>query len=166
MFTLGVMVMLTLVEIRGSVGHISEPDVSFPPARPSLANLHALCTQGSGRPRYTSSVFAKSVPGHQRRRGSAVNRVEAWYSRCCAPGQAQEQALCCATQAWEYALNVFCNDEYGVKDMPHKCCEQWEESRLTCFQSEAPNPAYLPTPGYTAPSIAVNLRFTWDPSTC
>ncbi|XP_062385516.1 extracellular matrix protein 1-like [Sardina pilchardus] len=166
MFTLGVMVMLALVEIRGSDGHISGADISFPPAKPGLDNLHAICTQGSGRPRYPSSVFGMSGTGRQRRQRSAVNRVEAWYSSCCAPGRAQEQALCCVKQAWEYALNTFCSEEYGVKSLPHKCCEQWGESRLTCFQREAPNRAYLPTPGYTAPDIAVNLRFTWDPSTC
>ncbi|KAL2080136.1 hypothetical protein ACEWY4_023929 [Coilia grayii] len=164
MFALCVM-MLALVGIRVSVS--AEPSVSFPPARPSLANLNALCNRGDGRPRYPALLFPASGHGHQRRCGAAINRVEAWYGMCCAAGKTQGQTLCCAKQAWEYALKVFCMEEFMVKDLPHECCEEERgEARWRCFEREAPNPYYQAIPGYTAPSVSVDLGFTWDANAC
>ncbi|XP_012673714.1 extracellular matrix protein 1-like [Clupea harengus] len=163
MFIFGVM--LASMAIGGSLGYDSGPFVPFPPAQPSQENLDALCTQGGSRPRYPSSFFPKSGYGHMRRCGSAVNRVESWYSVCCAV-EKESQKLCCAKQAWEYVLKVFCREEYGVKGLPHECCEESGASRLSCFEREAPNASYQPTPDYTALEVPVDLEFAWDPKTC
>nr|XP_020479461.1 uncharacterized protein LOC109973912 isoform X3 [Monopterus albus]XP_020479462.1 uncharacterized protein LOC109973912 isoform X3 [Monopterus albus] len=80
---------------------LNEPNVPFPPARPTVRNLAAICHCGQGRPRYLASFFPSSGASHFRRRGSAINRLESWYSLCCS-GQvahSSSQILCCARQA-------------------------------------------------------------------
>ncbi|XP_063042019.1 extracellular matrix protein 1-like [Engraulis encrasicolus] len=157
--------MLALVGITG--GAFVTKSVAFPPARPLLTNMENLCTQGGGRPRYPAKNFPARGYAHQRRCGSAINRVEAWYGMCCAAGTAEADTLCCATQAWEYALNQFCQEEFMVMDLPHQCCEaESDEKRLACFAGEAHNPSYQGIRGYKAPSVTVDLAFTWDPTTC
>lgn len=74
---------------------------NFPPARPSVSNLKAICLYGNGRPRYPDSSFPSSGYAYARRAGKAVNRLEPWFSRCCNGGLAHGngQILCCAKQA-------------------------------------------------------------------
>lgn len=76
-------------------------DSSFPPAKPSLANLNAICLYGIGRARYPASYFPSSGYAYARRAGNAVNRLEAWFSQCCHGGVAwgKGQILSCAKQA-------------------------------------------------------------------
>lgn len=80
---------------------LNEPDVPFPPARPTAQNLAAICHQGHSRPRYLASFFPASGASHFRRRGKAINRLESWFSLCCSGQVAQQsnQILCCAQQA-------------------------------------------------------------------
>ncbi|KAL3983974.1 claudin [Sarotherodon galilaeus] len=145
-----------------------EPDVPFPPARPSTHNLAAICHQGRGRPRYPPSFFPKSGSSHFRRRGHAMNRLESWFRVCCS-GHLDEQSsqiLCCAQQAWKKALSQFCVEEYSTMTLPYECCENTGEARWSCFDSELPNPNYTSTPGYDAPEIPEEPGFTFDPNTC
>ncbi|XP_070840076.1 extracellular matrix protein 1 [Chaetodon trifascialis] len=147
---------------------LNEPDVPFPPARPTPQNLAAICQQGQGRPRYPDSFFPASGASHFRRRGTAINRLEWWYGLCCSGQVAQQntQILCCAQQAWKQALSQFCVDEYGTKTVPYECCADRGEARWACFDSELPNPYYYPTLGYTAPQIPEEPGFTFNANAC
>lgn len=80
---------------------VDEPDIPFPPARPTAENLAAICHQGQGRPRYPDSFFRPCGASYLRRQGKAINRLESWYTLCCSGGVAQQssQILCCAKQA-------------------------------------------------------------------
>nr|XP_020479460.1 extracellular matrix protein 1-like isoform X2 [Monopterus albus] len=123
---------------------LNEPNVPFPPARPTVRNLAAICHCGQGRPRYLASFFPSSGASHFRRRGSAINRLESWYSLCCS-GQvahSSSQILCCARQAAK------------------------GDARWMCFNSELPNPNYYPVPDYTAPKVPLEPGFTFNPYAC
>ncbi|KAK7139252.1 hypothetical protein R3I93_016399 [Phoxinus phoxinus] len=141
---------------------------NFPPARPSVYNLKQICLYGNGRPRYPDSSFPSSSYAYARRAGKAVNRLEAWFSRCCYGGltHGNGQILCCAEQAWETALSHFCTEEYSTMTLVHECCEKKQEERWNCFQKKAANPFYQPLSGYRAPIISPDRIFTWDPNTC
>lgn len=78
-----------------------EYPVQFPLARPSLDNIQAICLHSDHRPRYPDSYFPSSGFGSQRRRASAVNNAESWFSMCCQGNQTwgTDVTLCCATQA-------------------------------------------------------------------
>lgn len=75
--------------------------VDFPLAQPSADNLQAICLHGAHRPHYPDSYFPNSSFSHQRRRASAVNKAESWFSSCCQKNETwgSEVTLCCATQA-------------------------------------------------------------------
>ncbi|XP_051992780.1 extracellular matrix protein 1-like isoform X2 [Xyrauchen texanus] len=140
----------------------------FPPAKPTLKNLNALCLQGNGRPRYPASYIPASGYSYVRRAGNAVNRIEAWFTQCCHRGVAQgyKQILCCTKQAWETGLSQFCIEEYSTMTLVHKCCEKKQQGRWNCFEKEAPNPSYQRLPGYIAPLIPADKLFIWDPKKC
>lgn len=80
--------------------------VQFPLARPSYDNLQAICLHADHRPRYPVSYFPSSGFGQQKRRASAVNKAESWFSTCCQGNETwgREVTLCCATQAVSFTL--------------------------------------------------------------
>ncbi|KAG8005283.1 Extracellular matrix protein 1 [Nibea albiflora] len=163
---------IALLALRGVTGEtrtnsLGEPDIPFPPARPTTQNIVAICQQGQGRPRYPDSFFPSSRVSHFRRLGKAVNRLESWYTLCCS-GQTQysTQVICCAEQAWKQALSQFCVEEYATMTRAYECCADRGDARWTCFDSELPNPNYDPTPGYTAPSVPREAGFIFNPHAC
>jgi len=89
--------------------HVYEPYVEFPPARPTVDLLYAICEFSSQRLRYPPEHFPPSGFSYLRRRGKALDRLESWYTDCCAAGQmtkmtktttqATQTTLCCAEQA-------------------------------------------------------------------
>lgn len=117
---------------KAKANSLGEPIIPFPPALPTSENLSDICQSGDARPRYPFNFFPKSGASHFRRRGKAINRMESWFSYCCA-GEAAEgnsQILCCALQAvslspifnqeidfstvnWEGVPNFTLNDNYG-----------------------------------------------------
>ncbi|XP_026156480.1 extracellular matrix protein 1 [Mastacembelus armatus] len=147
---------------------LNEPEVPFPPACPTALNLAAICYYGQYRPRYPPSFFPASGVSHFRRRGYTINRLESWFSLCCAGNVAQSgpQILCCAKEAWKQALNMFCEEEYATMTVPYLCCEEKGDARWTCFNSELPNPYYFPTPGYTAPQSPQEPGFIFNSNSC
>ncbi|KTG37074.1 hypothetical protein cypCar_00007869 [Cyprinus carpio] len=165
--TLLTTLILHLISLEG--GQSIDPDVMlkscFPPARPSVTNINAICLYGNGRPRYPASYFPSSGHAYARRAVNAVNRLESWFDQCCYGGLSlgNGQILCCAEQAWKNTLSYFCVEEYSTKTLVHECCEKKGEERWNCFESQAPNPSYQPMCGYTAPPDRI---FTWDPNTC
>ncbi|XP_035849077.1 extracellular matrix protein 1 isoform X2 [Sander lucioperca] len=165
-----IIALLTLhgADVGGRLRALIEPNVPFPPARPTAQNLAAICYQGQGRPRYPSSFFPRSGFSHFRRCGKAINRLESWYSLCCSGlvAQQSDQILCCAQQAWKQALSQFCKEEYATMTNPHVCCKNSGDARWTCFNSELPNPNYKPTLGYTAPPVPEEPEFTFNPTAC
>ncbi|XP_041798606.1 extracellular matrix protein 1-like [Chelmon rostratus] len=142
--------------------------VLFPLARPSSDNLQAICLHGDQRPRYPDSYFPVSGFGQQRRRGSAVNKAESWFSTCCQGNQTwgREVTLCCATQAWELSVQSFCEEDSSVKDRLYHCCKQTGSDRLNCFHNDAPNPNYEPTEELPVPPPPSTASFNFEPNTC
>ncbi|XP_044028603.1 extracellular matrix protein 1 [Siniperca chuatsi] len=166
-----IIVLLTLYGANvgeAQINSLNEPDVPFPPARPTAQNLAAICHEGEGRPRYLASFFPRSGASHFVRCGKAINRLESWYSFCCSGQEALEnnQILCCAQQAWKQALSQFCEEEYATMTLPYHCCVNSGDARWTCFNSELPNPNYKRRPGYTAPPIPQEPGFTFDANAC
>lgn len=80
---------------------ILDYEVQFPLGRPTSDNLRAICVNGDRRPSYPESYFPASGFGQQKRKASAVNKAESWFSTCCQGNQTwgTEVTLCCATQA-------------------------------------------------------------------
>lgn len=163
---------INILYLFHSGGQITDPNLmmesSFPPARPSVNNLNAVCLYGNGRPRYPAFCFPSSSYAYAHRAGNAVNRLESWLGQCCFGGLAlgNGQILCCAKQAWQTALSYFCIEEYSTMTLVHECCEKNGEEKWNCFERRAPNPSYQPLCGYTAPLITPDTIFTWDPNTC
>nr|XP_020504243.1 extracellular matrix protein 1-like [Labrus bergylta] len=161
---------IALLTLHGSdVGEskgnsLNEPDIPFPPARPTPQNLAAICHQGQGRPRYPASFFSRSGGSRYRRLGNTINRLESWYRSCCS--EQESQILCCTTQAWKETLSQFCVEEYSTKTLAYECCEGRGDARWICFNSELPNPDYNPTLGYTAPAVPPQPEFTFNASAC
>lgn len=99
--------------------HVHEPYVEFPPARPTVDLLYAICAFSSQRLRYPPEYFPPSGFSHFRRCGKALDRLESWYSGCCAAGQmtktttqAIQTTLCCAEQAVSHGA-VLCDSIIG-----------------------------------------------------
>lgn len=67
----------------------------FPPGRPSLGNLQALCSVGRKKPSYGPWNLPQTSFSHLSRQGEVLNQLEAQFTRCCQ--LAQDQKLSCAT---------------------------------------------------------------------
>ncbi|KAM6967471.1 extracellular matrix protein 1-like [Aplochiton taeniatus] len=144
------------------------PYVLFPPGQPTLANLQAICLHSRHRPRYPPHSLPLTGFSWKRMEGDAINLVESWFGMCCQDkgSQGQEVTLCCVKQAWESSLNSFCQDQFSVKMRHHHCCKKIGDARMSCFQNEAPNPAYEPKEETPVPLSAPLPGFTFDPNTC
>ncbi|XP_038135374.1 extracellular matrix protein 1-like [Cyprinodon tularosa] len=140
--------------------------VPFPPAVPHAGNINAICQNSHCRQRYPPSYFPRSGVSHLRRRGTAINRLESWYSLCCSSFSAEEEKLCCLQQAWKQALTRFCVEEFSTMTLAYNCCENTGEDRWRCFIGRLEKPDYSCVPGYTAPSTASEPGFTYDQSAC
>ncbi|XP_039974488.1 extracellular matrix protein 1-like isoform X2 [Xiphias gladius] len=142
--------------------------VQFPLGRPTSDNLQAICLHGYRRPSYPDSYFPASGFGQQRRRASAVNKAESWFSTCCQENRTwvREVMLCCATQAWELSVKSFCEEDSSVKDRLYECCRLTGSDMLTCFDTNAPNPNYEPTEEIPLPPLPSTASFSFDPNTC
>ncbi|XP_051261737.1 extracellular matrix protein 1 isoform X2 [Dicentrarchus labrax] len=142
--------------------------VQFPLAQPSSDNLQAICLYGDRRPYYSDSYFPVSGFGQLKRRASAVNNAESWFSMCCRGNETwgREVTLCCARQAWELSVESFCTEDSSVKDRLYDCCRKTGNKRLTCFHNDAPNPNYGPTEELPVPPPPSFDSFNFDPNTC
>ncbi|CAJ1062249.1 extracellular matrix protein 1-like [Xyrichtys novacula] len=147
---------------------ILDYEVQFPLGRPTADNLEAICLHGDHRPRYPDSYFPASGFGQLRRRASAINRAESWFSTCCKGNQTwgREVTLCCATQAWELSVQTFCEEDSSVKDRLYNCCRLKGSDRLKCFSNDAPNPNYKPTEELPVTALPSADSFNFDPNTC
>lgn len=67
----------------------------FPPGRPSLGNLEALCSMGRRKPSYGPWNLPQTSFSHLSRQGEALNQLEVQFTRCCR--LAREQKLSCAS---------------------------------------------------------------------
>ncbi|KAM8869396.1 extracellular matrix protein 1 isoform 2-T2 [Spinachia spinachia] len=144
---------------------ILDYEVQFPLGQPTADNLLAICLNGDHRPRYPKSYFPVSAFGQQKRKASAVNKAESWFSTCC-KGNQMEETLCCATQAWELHIQDFCEEASSIKDHLYHCCRLRGNDRLICFQNDAPNPNYEATEALPVPPLPSADSFLFDPSTC
>nr|XP_040021595.1 extracellular matrix protein 1-like isoform X1 [Gasterosteus aculeatus aculeatus] len=147
---------------------ILDYEVQFPLGRPTSDNLRAICVNGDRRPSYPESYFPASGFGQQKRKASAVNKAESWFSTCCQGNQTwgTELTLCCATQAWELYIQSFCEEASSIKDRLYHCCKLSGNDELACFQNDAPNPNYEATEELPVPPLPSTGVFPFDPSTC
>ncbi|XP_064209604.1 extracellular matrix protein 1 [Anguilla rostrata] len=153
-----------------------EPKLPFPPARPYLHNFPAICHHGEGRHKYSRSSFPQDRFTHLQRQGDAIGNVESLYSFCCEKNGTlgSELSLCCAQQAWEHALNNFCDEEFSIKTNHYHCCRKRSVARWSCFEKGAPNKSYQPTnrfyqptsKGSVAPKSPSESEFNWNPDNC
>ncbi|KAM6909658.1 extracellular matrix protein 1 [Xenentodon cancila] len=142
--------------------------VQFPLGRPTSDNIQAICLHGDHRPRYPQSYFPPSGFSKQKRMATAVNNAEAWFITCCHGNQtwATNTMLCCATQAWELSVDLFCVEDSSVKDVLYHCCKNRGNERRTCFTKDAPNPTYEPTEELPVMPLPSTNNFDFNPSTC
>ncbi|XP_032090066.1 extracellular matrix protein 1 isoform X2 [Thamnophis elegans] len=113
----------------------------FPPGRPTLSNLGALCAAGRRKASYGPWNLPQTSFSHLSRQGEALNQLELQFARCCQ--LSEDQRLPCASNEWEKSLDHFCKQEYSFKTRPFHCCRgDTREARLSCFASQAPFPNY------------------------
>ncbi|ETE63009.1 Extracellular matrix protein 1, partial [Ophiophagus hannah] len=111
----------------------------FPPGRPSLSNLGALCSAGRKKPSYGPWNLPQTSFSHLSRQGEALNQLELQFTRCCQ--LAEDQKLPCASNEWEKCLVRYCKQEFSTKTLPFHCCRAGaREARLSCFARQAPFP--------------------------
>ncbi|XP_053092843.1 extracellular matrix protein 1 [Pangasianodon hypophthalmus] len=119
--------------------------ISFPLARPTTANILAICQYSNQRPRYLKERLPRSGFGYLHRQASAVNQLESWYTVCCANGPHDDVlTLCCAQQAWEKSLSAFCEEEFTIKTNHYHCCKEDGPAKWDCFEKEASDTSYRP----------------------
>ncbi|KAM4736309.1 extracellular matrix protein 1-like isoform 2-T2 [Anableps anableps] len=142
--------------------------VQFPLGRPTLDNIQAICVHVDHRPRYPASYFPPSGFSKQRRMAKAVNNAELWFSTCCKGNQTwgTEGTLCCATQAWEHSVTLFCNEDSSVKDRLYSCCSDTVINRLDCFNDNSPNPNYEPSEELPVEEIGSAENFHFNQNDC
>ncbi|XP_017280422.1 extracellular matrix protein 1-like isoform X2 [Kryptolebias marmoratus] len=142
--------------------------VQFPLGRPTPDNIQAICLHGDHRPRYPDSYFPRSYFSKQKRKAAAVNNAESWFSTCCKGNQTwgEEGTLCCATQAWEHSVKLFCEADSSVKDRLYKCCMETGNKRLNCFSQDSPNPNYEPTEELPVEPLHSPANFNFERAAC
>ncbi|XP_070622177.1 extracellular matrix protein 1 [Erythrolamprus reginae] len=113
----------------------------FPPGRPNLGNLQALCAAGRTRRSYGPWNLPQTSFSHLSRQGEALNQLELQFTRCCHLDD--NQKLPCASSEWEKCLGTFCKQEFSTKTRPFHCCRVGaRQARLRCFANQAPFPKY------------------------
>uniref|UniRef100_A0A1A7WDH6 Extracellular matrix protein 1 n=1 Tax=Iconisemion striatum TaxID=60296 RepID=A0A1A7WDH6_9TELE len=153
---------------RGRRPHPERYPVQFPLGRPTPDNIQAICLHGDHRPRYPNSYFPPSGFSKLKRQAAAVNNAESWFSTCCSGNQTwgEDGTLCCATQAWEKSVDLFCTEDSSVKDRLYECCRMEDNKRMNCFNKDSPNPSYQPTEELPVEPLGSDVTFHFEPNTC
>ncbi|XP_071759424.1 extracellular matrix protein 1 [Centroberyx gerrardi] len=114
-------------------------DISFPPGRPTAADIESLCRYRKLRPRYDLKCLPRKGYGWLARQSKTINRVERGFKQCC---KRQQEVFTCADGKWREEMDRFCGEEKGGR-MNFTCCEKAEgQERYDCFQASAPHPGY------------------------
>ncbi|KAG8147019.1 hypothetical protein E2320_014083 [Naja naja] len=134
----------------------------FPPGRPSLSNLGALCSAQRKKPSYGPWNLPQTSFSHLVRQGEALNQLELQFTRCCQLDE--DQKLPCASNEWEKCLARYCKQEFSTKTLPFHCCRAGDrEARLSCFSRQAPFPKFeglqTPSPPTASPGFPSLLAF-------
>lgn len=142
--------------------------VQFPLGRPTLDNIQAICVHADHRPRYPPSYFPPSYFSKQKRMAAAVNNAESWFRTCCKGNQTwgTEGMLCCAIQAWQRSVELFCEEDSSVKDRLYPCCRETGINRLNCFNKDAPNPNYEPSEELPVDEVDPAEKFIFNRNYC
>lgn len=78
----------------------------FPPGRPSLSNLGALCAAGRKKRSYGPWNLPQTSFSHLSRQGEALNQLELQFTRCCQ--LPEDQKLPCASNEVSDPLRPGC----------------------------------------------------------
>ncbi|XP_019747733.1 extracellular matrix protein 1 [Hippocampus comes] len=114
-------------------------EINFPPGRPSVHNVEALCRNQKQRPLYSIKCLPSTGYELLARQAKIINRMEKGYKQCCKKNQ---DVLVCAEQKWRDALGRFCSSKKGGK-VDYECClGSTAGDKLDCFQSTSPDPHY------------------------
>ncbi|KAM4601087.1 extracellular matrix protein 1 [Polymixia lowei] len=129
--------------------------ISFPPGRPSAADIESLCRYRKLRPRYDLKCLPNKGYGWLARQSKTINRVEKGFKQCC---KRKQEVLTCADGKWREEMDRYCREEKGGK-LNFPCCEKAEDSeRYECFHARAPHP------GYDVDLLAATAASLEDPS--
>ncbi|XP_044528568.1 extracellular matrix protein 1 isoform X2 [Gracilinanus agilis] len=110
-------------------------ELSFPPGVPSPANVRNICRLRRFR------TVPRGLPAteHVQRQLRVLTQLEGKFRRCCHQGENHT----CARQAWEEALDSYCDEELAIKTHHHVCCQHpVGPARDICFARHAPYPNY------------------------
>ncbi|XP_001370788.2 extracellular matrix protein 1 isoform X1 [Monodelphis domestica] len=110
-------------------------ELSFPPGVPSPDNVRNICRLR----RFRSVPRGLPTMDHVQRQLRALTQLEGKFRRCCHQGD----NYTCARQAWEEALDSYCDEELAIKTHHHVCCQHpASPARDICFARHAPYPNY------------------------
>lgn len=147
-------------------------DISFPPGRPTAANIDSLCGNQRLRPLYTTKCLPRSGNELLARQVKTINRLEKRFKQCC---KRKKGALSCAEQKvkeksfkacfiwnewfknyvlflfqWREELNKYCSARNsGQMELP--CCQA--DDLYSCFQSISSDPLYNTTAATEEPTL-------------
>lgn len=79
-------------------------EINFPPGRPSVHNVEALCRNQKQRPLYSIKCLPSTGYELLARQAKIINRVEKGYKQCCKKNQ---DVLVCAEQKVERQTTFF-----------------------------------------------------------
>lgn len=74
--------------------------------------------------------------------------------------------MLCVSPQWDLSVELFCEEEFSVKDRHYHCCKLKGSKRMECFNSNAPNPNYDPTEELPVPPLELNDNSNFDHNVC
>lgn len=74
--------------------------------------------------------------------------------------------MLCVSPQWDLSVELFCEEEFSVKDRHYRCCKLKGSKRTECFNSNAQNPNYDPTEELPVPPLELNDNSNFDHNIC
>ncbi|XP_078288015.1 extracellular matrix protein 1-like [Rhinoraja longicauda] len=115
---------------------------AFPRECPDARNIGTIC-QYVGQRKTETPDWSSHNRRQLRYQADALQRMEDAYAKCCG-GDNVWTRLHCALDGWMSSLDQYCDEEFSIKTLRHKCCMLWGEKRYHCFTVAAPSGSYVP----------------------